>query len=92
MAETVGKIILSYDVSGKWDAVRSELWEMQYSSSTINLAAMRTYELPNTTMWHEQKTVSQAIEDLKSICVKLNISLEKAVAALTQEQVQYYKK
>lgn len=92
MAETTGKIILSYDINGEWVAVKNALLEIGYSDSAISLVTNKIYSMPNTTVWHLQKQASQAIDDIKKICLNLNVKLEKAVAVLVNEQVAYYNK
>lgn len=92
MAETTGKIILSYDITGKWSAVKKALLEKGYSDVAMSLVTNKTYSLPDTTVWHKQKQVSQAIDDIKKICLNLDVKLEKAAAVLINEEVAYYNK
>lgn len=92
MAETVGKIILSYDINGKWVEVKNALLEKGYSDVAMSLVTNKTYSMPDSTVWHMQKQVSQAINDLQKICLNLNVKLEKAAAVLMNEEVAYYNK
>lgn len=45
----------------------------------------RSYDMPNTTLWHNEKSSNGAINDLHRICNRLRVNLEKAVAALASE-------
>lgn len=91
MAETIGKILLSYDVNGEHDAVKSILIrDYNYSDVGLNLPTNRIYTFPSTTLRHQNKQVSQAIKDLELVCNHLEVNLEKAIAVLTSEEVAYY--
>lgn len=86
MAETTGKILLSYDVNDKWEEVKSTLiHEYLYSDVALNILTNGLYSLPNTTLHHQNKQVSRAIEDIEDVCSRHEVILEKAVAVLTSE-------
>jgi hypothetical protein len=85
---TIGKVLLSYDVSDEWNEVRISLIELGYS--TLAQGETKTYELPNTTLTHQSKSVKEAIKDLKRICENLNIHLQKAIAVLVRDETDYY--
>lgn len=90
MAETTGKVLLSYDVNDKWEDIKSTLiHEYQYSDVALNMPTHKVYSLPNTTLHHQNKQVSRAIKDIEDVCTKHRVTLEKAVAVLTSE-VAYY--
>lgn len=88
MEETTGKIVLSYDITGEWNAVRTAMYEKAYFS--VGMSVTKTYELPDTTLTHQNKQVSEAINDLENVCRSLNIILNKAVAFLVAEEVSFY--
>ncbi|MAZ29300.1 MAG: hypothetical protein CL868_19790 [Cytophagaceae bacterium] len=46
-----------------------------------------SYELPNTTLWHTQKSINQVVEDLKNVSKQLGVTLEKTIAVLASEFV-----
>lgn len=86
MAETTGKVLLSYDINDKWDEVKSTLiHEYAYSEVAQSMATFRLYSLPNTTLFHQSKQVSEAIKDIQKVCLRHKVILEKAVAVLTTE-------
>lgn len=47
----------------------------------------KSYNLPNTTLWHSTKSSNQGIADLKTVCSRLGATLEKAIAVKATEFV-----
>ncbi|SHG32152.1 hypothetical protein [Flavobacterium defluvii] len=93
MAETTGKVQLSYDVSDKWEEVKSTLInEYKYSDVALDIPTSWIYDLPNTTLHHQNKEVSKAIKDIENVCQRHKVTLKKAVAALISEVAYYNEK
>lgn len=91
MAETTGKVLLSYDVNDKWEEVKSTLiHEYQYSDVALSMPTNKVYSLPNTTLRHQTKQVSRAIKDIQDVCTRHKVTLEKAIAVLVAEEVAYH--
>jgi hypothetical protein len=90
MAETIGKIVLTYDVSDKNEEVKDALKELGYSDAWQNLSTHKNYHMPDTTVWHASKEVSQVIKEIKEICDDLDVILKKAFATLTANEVAGY--
>ena len=85
MEQTVGAIVISYDVNRMHNEIKDGLKNLGYSDNWRYKGP--TYFMPNTTLWHKSKTSDAAIEDLKSVCRRLSVTLEKAVAVLASEFV-----
>lgn len=90
MAETIGKIVLCYDVDSKHNQVKDAMKELGYFNIWKNLSTNTTYEMPDTTLWHERKQVSQATRDIQKVCTDLEVKLEKSFSALTGSEVNGY--
>lgn len=86
MGTTVGAIVISYDINKYHTDVKDAMIELGYSISW-NYDNQPTYYLPNTTLWHSSKSSNQATADLKSVCSRLGVTLEKAVAVKATEFV-----
>lgn len=90
MAETTGKVLLSYDINDKWEEVKSTLiHEYAYSDVAQSMITFTVYSLPNTTLHHQSNQVSEAIKDIKNVCVRHKVTLEKAVAVLMSESAYH---
>lgn len=87
MGNTVGKILISYDVNKLHTNVKVGMLKMGYLDDFKYQGESKTYHLPNTTLWHPKKTSNQAIKDLKRICNGLGATLEKAISVLASEFV-----
>lgn len=87
MGNTVGNILISYDVNKLHNSVKSAMEKMDYRDNFQYKGETKTYYLPNTILWHPKKTSNQAINDLKTVCRGLGVTLEKAVAVLASEFV-----
>ncbi|WP_422350014.1 hypothetical protein [Flagellimonas sp.] len=85
MGNTVGYILISYDVNKLHTSVKSAMEKLDYRDNFQYKEETKTYYLPNTTLWHPKKTSSQAITDLKNTCRGLGVTLEKAIAVLASE-------
>lgn len=90
MAETIGKVVLCYDVSDKNTEVKNALKEMGYSDVWLKLPINKLCDMPDTTVWHSTKTVSGATKDIQEVCNSLNVTLEKSFSALTRAEVDGY--
>lgn len=86
MGTTLGAILISYDINKYHTDVKDEMINLGYRTSW-NYTSKPTYYLPNTTLWHSNKSSNQAIADLKNICTRLGATLEKAVAVNATEFV-----
>lgn len=91
MAETTGKIILCYDVNDKQTQVKEAMEMLGYFDWWNKNSTNTRYYLPDTTIWHPSTTVSEAIKDLRKVCADLEVTLEKAFSALTNDEVAGYK-
>jgi len=90
MAETIGKIVLCYDINSKHNQVKDSLKELGYSDRWKKISTNVTYDMPNTTVWHPTKTVSQATADIRRVCNNLGVVLERSFSALTGSEVDGY--
>ncbi|MCP9201330.1 hypothetical protein MKO06_15580 [Gramella sp. GC03-9] len=84
MGDTIGVIMLSYDINKLHTNVKDEMLKLGYSERW-RYGNGPTYEMPNTTLWHDEKSSNLAINDLQRVCNRLGVKLEKAVAALSKE-------
>lgn len=87
MGTTIGDVLLSYDVDRLHSQVKAELQKLGYYDLFKNAGDPKTYDLPNTTMWRNNKSSDQAMNDLKIVCRDLGVKLEKAVAVKATEFV-----
>jgi len=77
MGTTTGNVLISYDINKSHTEVKTAMQELNYYDNFKFEGQAKVYELPNTTLWHKTKTTNQAIADLKGICSKLNVTLER---------------
>ncbi|MUP46557.1 hypothetical protein E0K83_12490 [Gramella sp. BOM4] len=84
MGDTIGVIMLSYDINKLHTNVKDEMLKLGYNENW-RYGNGPTYEMPNTTLWHDKKSSNLAINDLQRVCNRLGVKLEKAVAALSKE-------
>lgn len=89
MGITIGHVLISYDIKSKHNEVRQKLEDLGYADSFNFKNETITYNLPNTTFWHHNKSSNQAMLDLKAICSQLNINLEKAITVRASEFVGF---
>jgi hypothetical protein len=80
MGTTIGNVLLSYDVNKSHTLVKEALEKLGYLDYFMNTNDPKSYQLPNTTMWHPSKSSDQAMKEVKSVCSNLQVTLEKAVA------------
>lgn len=92
MGKTIGNILLSYDVNRSHTLVKEAMFALGYMESFQFTNSNVWYDLPNTTLLHINKTSDQAMFDLKEVCSGLNVTLEKAIAAKTDELVGFPRK
>ncbi len=86
MGLTIGAILVSYDINKLHSEVKNVMIKMGYYENW-RYGQGKVYQMPNTTLWHENKSSDQAISDLKGVCYSLNVTLEKAVAVKATEFV-----
>ncbi|MGB5819840.1 MAG: hypothetical protein WBG90_10180 [Saonia sp.] len=85
MGNTVGNILISYDINKLHTSVKSAMEKLDYLDNFQYKGETKTYYLPNTTLWHPKKTSNQAINDIKTVCNNHGVTLEKAVAVLASK-------
>lgn len=75
-------IVVTYDVSDKNPEMKSEMQSKGYKDFWFEGPDEKKVKvnLPNSTLWHKEKTVQQGLQDLKDAASKLKIKLERAVA------------
>ncbi|MBE9603144.1 hypothetical protein [Pedobacter sp. MC2016-24] len=86
MGTTIGNVLISYDVNKSHAQVKAGLEALSYYDYFVNTGESKK-EMPNTTLWHQQKSTDQAINDLKTVCNRVGALLEKAVAVKASEFV-----
>jgi hypothetical protein len=86
MGTTVGDVIISYDINRYHTDVKNEMMNLGYRT-VWSYTGEPIYHLPNTTLVHQSKSSDQAMADLKNICLRLSVTLEKAVAVKAAEFV-----
>ncbi|RZK45075.1 MAG: hypothetical protein EOO61_01360 [Hymenobacter sp.] len=69
--------LLTYDIDGQHTAYKKRLKAMDYSDQ---ISGTGTTNLPDTTMYHSNKTALQAKEDAKSLATSLKVKLERCLA------------
>tara|TARA_Y100000815_G_scaffold167337_1_gene151910 strand:+ start:904 stop:1173 length:270 start_codon:yes stop_codon:yes gene_type:complete len=87
MGNTIGKIVISYDINKLHTEVKGRMESLGYSDQFNFKGQTKIYNLPNTTLWHSEKSSNQAILDLKSVCTSTGSALEKVIAVLASEFV-----
>lgn len=85
MGISIGNVLISYDVETSHTQVKDAMKQLGYMDAWRDGTVNR--QLPNTTLWHLQKSTDQAIADLKGVCAALRVKLEKAVAVRASEFV-----
>lgn len=73
--------IVTYDIPSKHAELKKELFDLGYKDQIPGTNCKIIY-FPNTTVYHETKTPLEARGDVKAICTKLKINLERCVATL----------
>lgn len=74
--------VVTYDVSDKNPEFKTEMKSKGYSDHWFEGPKDKRVKvyLPNSTLWHKEKTVQQGLQDMKDAAAKLKIELERAVA------------
>jgi len=90
MPETLGKIVLSYDVEDKQTQVKNALKELGYLDWWLRKSTNSRYSMPDTTVWHSSKRVSEAVNDLINVCEDLDVRVRTAFAVLEANEVAGY--
>jgi hypothetical protein len=73
--------LVTYDVPEKHVELKKKLFKLGYLAQ-ISTQSCPTFYFPNTTFYHSTKTPLQAREDVKAICKKIQIDLERCVATI----------
>jgi len=89
MGTTIGNVLISYDIDKLHTQVKTALEDLGYLEKFKNNNDTKTYTLPNTTLWHQQKSSNQAMIDLKMVCTNLKVTLEKAITVKATEFVGF---
>lgn len=86
MGTTVGSIVISYDINRYHTDVKNAMINLGYSINW-RYDNQPIYYLPNTTLWHSNKSSNQAMSDLNTICSRLGVKLERVIAVKATEFV-----
>ena len=87
MGTTRGAVVISYDINRLHTEVKEAMQALGYYDYWYYTNHHKKHEMPNTTLWHKAKTSDQAMVDLKGVCNRLGVKLEKAVAVWADEFV-----
>lgn len=71
--------IITYDVPAKHREFKKALFELGYKDQIAGTTCKVIY-FPNTTLYHATKRAIEAKDDVKAICKKIGISLERCIA------------
>jgi len=82
MGNTVDTIVISYDINHT--EVKEEMQQLGYSDYW-KYGDGPLYQMPNTTLWHKARSSDAAINDIKNVCYRLGVNLDKAVAVRAKE-------
>ncbi|WP_185246249.1 hypothetical protein [Chryseobacterium bernardetii] len=69
--------IITYDISGKHTEFKNEMKLLGYQDKVRGIKNCEWIYLPNTTLYHPNKTSHDANGDANKICRKLNTKLER---------------
>ena len=74
--------VVSYDVSDKNPEMKAEMQSKGYHDRWDETQDGKkvTINLPESTLWHKDKPVTQGLKDMQEAAKKLKIRLERAVA------------
>ena len=87
MGNTIGEVLISYDIDKSHVQVKRALELLGYRDSFKYKGDQKIYYLPETTLWHSEKSSNRAITDLQTISRNLKVKLEKAIAVNAKEFV-----
>lgn len=87
MGTTIGNVLISYDINKSHTQVKTALENLGYFNNFKFKNESKIYLLPNTTLWHSEKSSNQALSDLKLSCENLGVTLEKAITVIATEFV-----
>ncbi len=79
-------VIVTYDVPSKHTELKDTLKEQGYLDQ-IPGNKYKVIYFPNTTLYHETKTTSEALRDVQSVCKDLEIKLERCVSTLLSNYI-----
>lgn len=72
------EIIITYDVPNKHNDVKTEMFNLGYKDKFSDGTAY--VYLPNTTLYHASKTPAIARDEMKAVCLRLNVKLERCIS------------
>lgn len=71
------EVLLTYDIDGQHIAYKKRLKSMGYSDQ---ITGTGTVNLPDTTLYHTNKSAVDAKEDAKTLAKTLKVKLERCLA------------
>jgi hypothetical protein len=87
MGTTIGTILISYDVNKLHPEVKAALEKLGYEDRWKITGQEKIYILPNTTLWHSNKSSNNGLTDMQSVCRSLGVTLERAISVRASEFV-----
>lgn len=75
-------VIITYDIPSKHREFKEKMFELGYRDSIPGIKNCKEIYFPNTTLYHQNKSASNAVADARSICKQLNISLTRCVSTI----------
>lgn len=81
---------MCYDASDKNAEVKKALKDLEYLDWWRKASTNTHITFPDTTVWHNSKTVTAAVKDTEGICENLEIVLEKVTALLLANEAAGY--
>lgn len=73
-------IIVTYDIPSKHSELKEEMFELGYVDEIAGSENCDKIYLPNTTLYHATKKAAEARDDVKLVCKKLSVSLDRCIA------------
>ena len=91
----MARVLISYDiekVAGVHDYVKDEMKKLGYFDCFIVKVVQVSYlhYLPNTTLWHTNKTTAQARQDLKDVLNKFQTNGAKLLESAFGTNIENY--
>lgn len=72
--------IITYDISDKHTEFKTEMKKLGYKDKIKGIKNCEWIFLPNTTLFHPAKELTESRDDAKMVCKNLNIELERFIA------------
>jgi hypothetical protein len=73
----MAKVLLTYDIDSKHIAFKKELKKLGYTDQYVG---KNHNNLPNTTMYHSNRTAATARDEAKELAKRLSVELERCFA------------